>query len=98
MTDILSAQQARDLMPDRQVEAWIGKIGETIRYAAMMGETSVRLPYDLTEISGQGGVSPKGKVGEIVVERLRTLGYEVRSHWVEAQFVDAYFTVEWPDQ
>lgn len=98
MTDVITAQEARDLHPEREVAVWLERIGQRIKADAQKGITSIRFPYELTEIRGEGGVAPKAGAGALIVERLKALGYRIKDHWEAAQFVDAYLTIEWGEE
>ena len=91
----ITAAQARDMSPKREANIHLAQIFEAIEKAAKADRTTTRFPYVLTEIRGEGSVSPKGEVGTAVVKMLEGLGYRIESHWDCGQFVDAYLTVEW---
>ena len=96
MAEILTAAQARALDPANAASEWLHKISEQIKVAAQRGQTTTRLPYDLTEIRGEGAVAPKGTVGALVVKTLEGLGYVVTSQWdCGGQFVDAHLLISW---
>ena len=92
---IPTAQEARNMHPDRAVNEWLEKIGKSISEQAQAGRTSVRIPYDLTEVRGEGSVAPKGNVGHLVAAKLVESGYRIIDHWDCGQFVDAYLSIEW---
>lgn len=94
----ITAAQARDMDPKNAAEVHLRSIFANIETAALAGKKLVRLPYDLTEIRGEGSVAPKGAVGAEVVKTLEGLGYIIESHWDCGQFVDAYLTLSWEPQ
>ena len=81
--------------PENAAETHLREIFANIEVAAKSGKSSVRFPYVLTEVRGEGSVSPKGAVGEAVAKALADLGYQIKDHWECRQFVDAYLTIEW---
>lgn len=89
----LTAEEARALNPNIQVDQWVEKICLNIKEKAEKGGSSIRFPYELTEI--RGGATPKGIVGKMVIMELAELGYKIDYHWEENQFVDAYISVSW---
>lgn len=91
----ITAAEARDLHPANAAEVHLRDIYDQIRTAAQAGKTSIRFPYALTDIRGDGSVSVKGATGQAVKDQLERLGYEIRDHWEDGQFVDAYLTIEW---
>ena len=91
----ITAAQARDMNPANAAEVHLQELFSRIEEAAKSGKSSIRLPYDLTEIRGEGSVAPKGAVGSAVVKSLTELGYQIKDHWDCGQFVDAYLTIEW---
>ena len=91
----ITAAQARDMNPANAAEAHLREIFAMIEEAAKAGKSSIRLPYALTEVRGEGSVAPKGAVGIAVVKALTDLGYQIKDHWDCGQFVDAYLTIEW---
>ena len=95
MTALITAEEARKLSPESEVESWLAYLSNRIKDAATAGKTSIRFPYELTEIRVEESVYPRQGTGKIVAQRLVDAGFTLKDHWECLQFVDAYLTVEW---
>lgn len=90
---MITAQQARDLDPARNLEGDLATLSELIERAALTGKKSIRVPHKLCKANGYSikFVTPG------VEDALVTSGYKVTERSEDRQFVDVWIEVSWAD-
>ena len=97
---MITAKEARKLagVPDLEyVNDAVEKLCHTISALAKSGKRILRTGYDHhgdDDLWQTGGYS-QTKEWKAAVEKLQKLGFEVRFHYEQRQFVDLYTEVKW---
>ena len=88
---ILSAKEARQMDPSLRMSSDLELLDQMIRKAAVKGETTVRIPYELCDFNGY---SARFKAPGLE-EELTGAGYRVETRSEDRQFVDVWIEVSW---
>lgn len=89
---MLSANDARILSNKRRdLRKDLSEIERLIREAALRGDRSIRVPYEMCDFDGYSGTFVADGLSQILLDN----GYAIRVKNNERQFVDVWIEVSW---
>lgn len=93
---MLTAQQARALMPDTRIKQELDKLFIGIDKAARLGKAYVYLPPHLTCYNTYNEIIPTEELGQAVVDELSKLGYSIQvTDASDQRYLLQYISIGW---
>ena len=92
---MITAEQARNRMPQALVKEALHQLNGAVSTAAAAGRSSCRVPNNLVTPSAGGNVMEFAVPG--VAQELEKLGYRITHGYEERQFVDLWLEIHWDE-